>query len=269
MKKKAYVVGSNTSLSLSPLIFNYWLKKANINAEYEFREINPKNFNNEIKSILLENNICGINVTIPFKEKIIGKINNIDIHSKAIGAVNCLTRKNNVWVGGNTDWIGFTKPLLDLQKRQGSTQHQPIVIGYGGAAKAVIYALKKLGYKEIKIFNRTYEKIEHLNKDAQLKAIRLEKIEKHLLLNSLIINTTPENIFKKLNINTIEQSSIGYDIVYNPKETMFLSNFKKENRIYGINMLIYQAVPCFQEWFGGSPTIDKELYTLIDKQISQ
>ena len=98
--------------------------------------------------------------------------------------------------------------------------------------------------------------------------MRLEEFKNHLLSNSLIINTIPENIFKKLGINNINKTSSGYDIVYMPKETVFLSSFKKENRIYGINMLIHQAVPCFQDWFGQQPIIDGGLYSLIDEQIS-
>jgi len=270
MKKKAYVFGSKVSESLSPLIFNYWFERAGINAEYSFKEINPKNFNKEIDLILSEKNICGFNVTIPFKELMISKIDNMDDHSRNIGAVNCVTKKKNTWIGRNTDWIGFTKPLVKHQENHNlDTKLTPVVIGYGGAAKAIIYALKKQGYKKIKIFNRTYEKIKHLNKDPQIQALRIIEIKKHLISNSLIINTTPKNILGDLNLSDLNKTLTGYDIVYSPKETMFLSHFKKTNRIYGINMLIHQAKPCFEEWFGKRPIIDEGLYSLLESFISK
>lgn len=105
MTKKAYVIGTNTKESLSPLIFNYWFEKRKINAEYSFKEIEPKNFDNEIDLILQEKNLCGFNVTIPYKELIIKKLNDTDNHSKKIGAVNCVTKQKNLWVGKNTDWV--------------------------------------------------------------------------------------------------------------------------------------------------------------------
>ena len=92
--KKAYVIGTNVNTSLSPLIFNHWFEKYNIDAKYSYKTIKEKNFNKEIKTILKQKHLCGINVTIPFKEKIIKKIDKLDKHSKSIGAVNCVTIKN-------------------------------------------------------------------------------------------------------------------------------------------------------------------------------
>ena len=93
MIKKAYVVGSKTSDSLSPLIFNYWFKKLKIKAKYSYKEIKRKNFNKEIEKILKEENVCGLNITIPYKEVMFKKIKKTDQHSKNIGAINCLTKK--------------------------------------------------------------------------------------------------------------------------------------------------------------------------------
>ena len=83
-KKKAYVIGTNVRESLSPLIFNYWFEKGSIKGEYIFKEIEPKNFDQEIDIILNEKNVCGFNVTIPYKERIIKKLDSIDEHSKII-----------------------------------------------------------------------------------------------------------------------------------------------------------------------------------------
>jgi len=264
MKKKAYVIGSSTSNSLSPTIFNYWFEKKNINAEYVFKEIKERDFDRELELILNEEGVCGFNITIPFKERVIKKIKNIDEHSKIIGAINCATKKEGVWFGKNTDWQGFLKPLknrITLDKKN------IIVIGYGGASKAVIYALQKEGCQEIKVFNRGFKKTKNLKSLYDFVGMPLSNLHKHTTNKSLIINTTPIDVLRGIDKKNCNENSIGYDIVYKPKETSFLSHFKKNKRIYGIDMLIYQAVPCFEEWFGERAVVDKGLYDLLEKKI--
>jgi shikimate dehydrogenase len=266
MKKKAYVVGKNASQSLSPHIFNYWFKQNNINGEYFYKQVDLKNFNKEIDKILLEKEVCGFNVTIPFKELIKNKLSKIDIHSKNIGAINCVSRINNKWSGKNTDWVGFSKAINYRNKIL--SKKSAIVIGYGGAAKAVIYALKKEGFNQIKVFNRTKEKIQHLKKDKDVVPLDLHLLPKHLKDTDLIVNATPIDILKSLLVPKTINNSFACDIVYRPKETGFLSHFLKNKRIYGISMLVYQAAPCFEEWFGVKPTIDHKLLNYLDKYIS-
>ena len=99
MKKKAFVVGTNTKESLSPHIFNYWFKQKEINAEYFFREIKIENFDKEINTILKDKDVCGFNVTMPFKESIGDKLSGLNYHAEKIGAVNCVTREENKWIG--------------------------------------------------------------------------------------------------------------------------------------------------------------------------
>ena len=93
--KKAYVIGTNVSTSLSPMIFKYWFEKHNILGEYEYIEIKENNFHKEIKKILKEDNLCGLNITIPFKERATKLLDKMDIHSRTIGAVNCITIKKS------------------------------------------------------------------------------------------------------------------------------------------------------------------------------
>ena len=222
MKKIAYIIGSNSKQSLSPQIFSYWFKQNNINAEYLYKQIEPLKFDSEIERVLEQKNVCGFNVTIPYKELIIDKINNIDVHSKNIGAVNCVSNLKNKWVGKNTDWTGFLQSInsKNITINKGTV----IVVGYGGAAKAVVYALKKGGFKKIKIFNRSVEKIKHLNKEPGIFAFELESLEEHLKNPSLIINTTPVDVLKSSKIFKIFSNPVVFDIVYKPKETRFLSH---------------------------------------------
>ena len=107
--KKAYVIGKNASKSLSPTIFNYWFKKHKIEGEYGFKEIDENNFNYIVPNILKEKDLCGLNITIPFKEKIIDHLYSIDKNAEQIGAVNCVSKTEGGFEGTNTDWIGFVR----------------------------------------------------------------------------------------------------------------------------------------------------------------
>ena len=197
--KKAYVIGTSVNKSLSPLIFNHWFKKYNIDAKYGYKTIKEKNFNKEINNVLKEKHLCGINVTIPFKEKIIKKIHKLDKHSKIIGAVNCVTIKNNKYYGINTDWTGFAEAYLSAisdQKAPIKTRGGIILIGYGGAAKAILYSLSLMGKtykKNTLVFNRSKRKI-NIPLFSQKTTLTLNKIQNYLDDAFLIINTIPRNI---------------------------------------------------------------------------
>jgi len=276
--KKAYVIGTHVNSSLSPLIFNHWFNKYDVNAKYDYRTIKEKNFNEEVNKILREDDLCGINITTPFKEKIIKNIHQLDAHSKIIGAVNCVTVKNNKYYGSNTDWLGFGEALLNnninnkTPKSKTQKNAKTILIGYGGAAKAILYCLTLMGYwnyKNVVVLNRTKRKI-CIPKCPQIKTLPLEKVLDHIGGARLVINTIPGNVFKDLKIKKIEKRIIVCDIVYKPKETNFLKHFvNPKTKIYGIDMLINQAKPCFYRWFGIAPSADEELVKKISKKISQ
>ena len=270
--KKAYVIGTKVDQSLSPTIFNHWIKKYKINAKYSYKKIKEKNFNKEIDLLLKEKNLCGINVTIPFKEKIISKLQKLDKPSKIIGASNCITIKKNKYYGSNTDWTGFSKALKESgfeKKIKKSKKKKIILIGYGGAAKAILYSLSLMqctSKKNIIVFNRTKRRITPLI--SQKITLPLNKIERYLDKASLIVNTTPKNILSNLKIKKINEKVSVCDIVYKPKETNFLKHFTSPTiKIYGIDMLINQARPCFYKWFGVLPSIDKSLTNKLLKKI--
>ncbi len=256
-----YVVGNKSSKSLSPLIFNYWFKKYNIKAQYGFLELNKKNFDKKIKQYLNDKNVGGLNITIPFKQKIIKHIDKLDSHSLTINAVNCVTLKSKK-IGTNTDWRGYYKTLPKTKKLK---QKNVVLIGYGGAALAIHYVLKVKGFKNIKILNRTKKKLMFQNKKEH--TISMSFIQNYIADADLIINTTPRNPISKKNKNLIRKETILSDIVYKPKETPFLKNFPNHKKIYGISMLIEQAIPCFNHWFGFVPAVDNKLKNILEKKI--
>ena len=108
--KKFYVIGSKASNSLSPIIFNYWFNKYKIKATYKYLQLNNNNFDLKIKETLKDKDLVGLNITIPFKQKIIKHIDSLNKHSRQINAVNCLTVRSKI-IGTNTDWMGYFKTL--------------------------------------------------------------------------------------------------------------------------------------------------------------
>ncbi len=259
--KNYYVVGNKASKSLSPTIFNHWFKKYNIKAKYHPLELNNKNFDKKIKVILKNNNVGGLNITIPFKQKIIKHIDVLDKHSKKINAVNCVLVKKNIR-GSNTDWSGYYKTLPKDKKLK---TEKVLIIGYGGAALAIHYVLKTKGFKNILIVNRTKKKLcfEKQNKYT----LNIKKLDKLLLDSGLVINTTPKNLIKAKSKKLIKNKAILSDIVYKPKETDFLKQFPNNKKIYGISMLLEQAVLSFKTWFGFKPSIDPTLLEMLENKI--
>ena len=224
--KKLYVVGNKASKSLSPTIFNYWFKKYNIKARYGYLELTEKNFHNKIKDVLEKKDTLGLNVTIPFKNKIIKYLGKIDAHANKIGAVNCVTNKKTI-NGTNTDWTGYYKTLPNIKQTK---NRKVIILGYGGASHAIHYVLKKRGFKNILIFNRSKKKIKYQINNEYTK--KYSDLATHLEGVFLIINTTPINPILKKHLKLIAKSTIVSDIVYSPKTTTFLKQFPKNKKIY-------------------------------------
>ena len=275
--KKAYVIGKNASKSLSPTIFNYWFKKYNIEGEYGFKEINEGDFNNIIPTILKEKDLCGLNITIPFKEKIIEHLHSIDKNAEKIGAVNCVSKTKEGFRGTNSDWIGFEESIKWQEKHNTKKivkKEKAILIGYGGASKAILYSLLKTGFKKIRVFNRDFSKIKNLK---NISAHKLDEIENYFEEADLVINTVPINYNKDPTINITKTNFIedrdihtphGFDACYN-QNTFFLNHFNERKRFYGLHMLIHQAIPCFHKWYGVKPEVDKKLITLLETLLNQ
>ena len=259
--KNFFVIGDQTSKSLSPLIFNHWFKKYNIQAKYSFLEVTKKNFNSEIVKKLNDKKTQGLNVTIPFKKDIIKYLDNKNVHAQKIGAVNCVTVGNKI-KGINTDWAGY---LNSIKQEKINKKKKKLILGFGGASQAIYYGFFFKGYKNISVFNRTKKAINIDGSNKYTKDYSL--INAYLIKSDLIINTTPTNPLTKKQISFIKKTTIISDIVYQPRETTFLKKFKLNKKIYGISMLIEQALPCFKQWFGFVPVVDDALIKKLNKKI--
>ena len=259
--KNFFVIGDKASTSLSPLIFNHWFEKYNIRAKYYFLEVSKKNFDTEIVKKIRDKKIQGFNVTIPFKKDIIKYLDNKNIHAQNIGAVNCVTIGNKI-KGINTDWVGY---LNSIKQEKINKNKNILILGFGGASQAIYYGFLFKGYKNVSIFNRSKKTININRSNKYTKDYSL--INSYLVKSDLIINTTPTNPLTKKQISLIKKTTIISDIVYQPKETPFLKKFKFNKKIYGISMLIEQALPCFKQWFGFVPIVDEVLIKKLNKKI--
>ena len=194
-----------------------------------------------ITSLVEKENLSGFNITIPYKESIICFLDELSTEARAIGAVNTVVRKNEKWIGHNTDWIGFyesIKPLLQTHHKKA------LVLGSGGASKAIVYAFKKLG-------------IETLIISRKEGYTNYSEITKNLLIEYLIIvNCTPLGTYPKIDeyppipYEILSKKHLLYDLIYNPSESRFLTygKVKEANIKNGLEMLQRQAELAWSIW---------------------
>ena len=262
--KKYLVIGNPIEHSLSPKLHNHWIKKNNIEAVYNKKQLNEADIK-DIISDVRKDKINGINVTIPFKKSVIPFIDELSYEAKESQSVNTIYKENNKILGHNTDMSGFE---LAIRKKNYNLKNKKVfILGAGGVVPSIILALRKMEVAEIIISNRTKKKAEELNKIfPKLKIVDWGVIPQF----NIIINATSLGLNKddeiKLDYSKIGTNKLFYDIIYNPKETKFLSKAKQfgnqaEN---GKMMFIYQAHQAFTIWHKIMPKIDDETIELLD-----
>jgi len=274
MKEKFFaIIGKPLSHSLSPLMHSYWYKKYNIKAKYESIEIEQ----NEIKEVIekiKKKEISGINITLPYKQVIIQYLDKIINDAKETHSVNTVYLDNNgALVGENTDVYGLQAAYLNrinLQKKINSA----LILGAGGVAPSIIYALIKSNLKKITITNRTYEKSIFLKKKFPfINIIKWEDFYKYLPDFGLIINATSLGMKNSdqfhHSIEIVNEQATYIDTVYNPLETQMIKKFKQKNikTFNGLDMLIYQGQKSFYIWNRVNPEVNDELVNLLKDKI--
>ena len=275
--KKYLVIGNPISHSLSPKLHNYWIKNNNIDALYEKRLVEEKNLKTLCDEVR-EGTIQGFNVTVPFKEKIKKYLDGFTSDALDTNAVNTVFRKweegNFIAMGDNTDVYGFQKSC----SIQGG---RALIIGAGGATRAVIKGLSKLEIKSFAIINRTKKNAEKLLQEVKLSNDPVTFIyewcndEGNMQKPDIIINCTSLGLknedkipldFLKYKKKFFNKKITFYDLIYNPTETNFLKNAKEigQTAINGKMMFIYQAQKAFFIWHRVIPKIDSETINLLD-----
>jgi shikimate dehydrogenase len=278
---KAGVVGFPISHSLSPKVHNFYLKKYKINGTYEAFEIPNENFEDSIKNLIHHQNLSGFNITIPHKEKIYNLCDHLSKTAQMTKAVNTLiVMENGKFFGHNSDAEGFIKNFFNHCPNYQLNNKKCLVIGAGGASRAIVYSLISQKVAQIFIANRDQEKalklIADFKKFSQQNSVELKFIpllSKFNFLNEidLIINGTSLGMVNQqkldIDISNAKKNAIVYDIVYKPLITDLLKQAQKLDLkiITGIGMLIEQALIGFEAWFKIKAEFDLELEKILLK----
>ncbi len=244
--------------SLSPRMHNAAFAALKIKANYKLFELKPEELKNFLNT-LVKKNICGFNVTYPYKEVILDYLNSKSLAVKEIGAVNTvLVEKSGKLKGFNTDYLGFIWHLKELKVKP----QKAAIIGAGGAAKAVCFALAKMKVSELCIYDidkfKSLGLFKRLNSDfARTRFDVVTRIEDLAITDKdLLVNATPIGMHSNdpclVNEHWLHKGLFVYDLIYNPAETKLISLAKKYglNCCNGLGMLLYQGVFAFQHFTG-------------------
>jgi len=268
------VVGNPIEHSLSPPMHNNAYKQMNM--DYVYVAFSVDNIEKLIESAKTLN-IIGLNITIPYKTQVIEYLDEIDETAKQINAVNTITFKNGIAKGYNTDGTGAVKSILEYTSLK---DKNVLVIGAGGASKAITFTLLNQEIKELNIANRSIENAQKL-KDNLIKQTGYENINCHRIKDvesiiedmDIIINTTPIGMYPNTDVNPpiatdkISQKHTVMDIIYNPMETTLLKQAKENGAtvIPGTHMLINQAVTAFELFTDKEPSYESLEEALLEQ----
>jgi len=271
--RAACVIGWPAGHSRSPLIHNYWIKQHGVTAEYRREAVPPEKFAEFIGS-WGERGYIGANVTLPHKEAALA-LSQPDDRAEAIGAANTLWLEGGVLRSTNTDVEGFTENLDAATPGWDAGLASAIVLGAGGAARAVVFALLERGAERVYVANRTFEKAEAFRArfSKRVHPVRWEDVNGLLAGAQLLTNATSLGMTGQpeldINVSDLLPSAVVTDIVYVPLETPLLAAARKcgLRTADGLGMLLHQAVRGFSLWFGVRPEVTAELRALVEADL--
>ncbi len=266
--KIAAVIGDPIAQSLSPYLHNYWLKQNKIDGVYIPLKVSVADFSEFIKS-MHSLGFSGFNITIPHKESALKLCNFISLAAKQIGAVNTITIKDGKIYGDNSDHFGFIQNIKSEHPNFDFKNKKVLLLGAGGASRAIVFGLLNQGVAEITITNRDLIRAENLAqnflKTGQIKTISWNNRDKNLSDFDMLINSTSLGMSGKdeleIDLNNLKKSALVCDIVYKPLMTKLLKQAQQQGNltVTGIGMLVYQGVIGFEKWFKIKPEVDKKL----------
>lgn len=269
MTVKACVIGWPIGHSRSPLIHGHWLAKYGIDGSYTQEEVHPDALE-EFLTNIPANGFSGCNVTVPHKESALKLADIADETAEAIGAANTLWHENGALYASNTDVYGFMTHL-DMSAPDWGAGRPVMVLGAGGAARAVVKGLADRGLPEIRIANRTVARAQTLADHFGDPALVAEWGHRSEALEGcgLLVNTTTLGMTGsaplEIDLDALPEDAVVMDIVYSPLTTDLLARaMRRGNRVVdGLGMLLHQAVPGFERWFGVRPEVTPELRALV------
>ncbi|RUT30150.1 shikimate dehydrogenase [Arsenicitalea aurantiaca] len=272
---KAFVIGFPINHSRSPLIHGTWLERHAIDGRYEAIAVEPGALGAFVAR-LREGEFAGGNVTIPHKEEMFALCDSRDPLAETIGAVNTLVLRDGRIHGFNTDYLGFLGNLDQSAPGWDDARGEAIVLGAGGAARAILVALAERGFSRIHILNRTRDKAEALARSlpGPFLARGLDAYPGLAGSADLLVNTTAIGMhasrFEGLDLGLLPKDAVVTDIVYTPLETPLLADARAIGlrTVDGLGMLLHQAVPGFEAWFGVRPEVTEDLRQTVIATLS-
>ncbi len=268
--KRACVIGWPVEHSRSPLIHNYWLKRYGIDAEYTKQAVEPDDAEDFLRN-LIRNGYEGCNVTIPHKELAFRVAKRPDEMASGVKSANTIWFENGVMCASNTDIYGFLHSLDEQTPGWDRIGLPAAVLGAGGAARGILRSLFDRGFQHVRIANRTRERAEKLAAEfgRGVTVFAWENREDMLTNCGLLVNTTRLGMTGspplEMDLGEFSLPGVVCDIVYSPLETDLLRRARESgfHVADGLGMLLHQAVPGFEKWFGVRPEVTKELRDLV------
>ncbi len=272
--RAACIIGYPVKHSRSPKLHGYWIEKYGIDAEYRREEVTPEKFP-EFLANLASHGYVGANITMPHKDAAM-ELSQPDERAMTIGAANTLWLDGDVLRSTNTDTLGFVASLDSASPGWDKRIDSAVVLGAGGAARAVVYGLLQRGIEHIHVVNRTYEKAALLRdrfgdnvEPAPWDALPGLLDNAKLLINSTALGMESQPALD-IDIGSLADDAVVADNVYVPLETPLLAaaNARNLSTSNGLDMLLHQAVSGFELWFGVRPEVTQELYDLLAADIT-
>jgi shikimate dehydrogenase len=271
----AGVMGWPVMHSRSPLLHNYWFQHHHLAGTYVPLAIPPARLEAALRA-MSPLGFAGCNLTLPHKQEAMKWMDEVDTVAKSIGAVSCVVvRPDGALAGTNNDCYGFIRSIREEQPGWRAGAGAGVVIGAGGGARAVCYALAEAGAKEIRLVNRTFERAKKIAEDfgGPIKALPWELRHEVLEGATIVVNTTSQGMIGQspldLKLDRLPARALAMDIIYIPLETPFLTAARKQGNptINGLGMLMHQGRPAWRAWFGVDPVVTAELRATMEKSI--
>ena len=271
MTLKAFVIGHPIAHSRSPMIHGSWLAEYGIDGSYEAIDVAPEALP-AFFDRLRTGEFAGGNVTIPHKESVFALCDSVDDLARKIGAVNTLVVRDGKVHGTNTDYLGFLGNLDANAPTWSDGPNDALIIGAGGAARAVLVALRRRNGGKVHVLNRTLANAQALVEeiDGPFSAHGFEDFAALAPNIGLVVNTSSIGMhgtkFDWLDMSLLKPTTLVTDIVYTPLETPLLAEAKAHGlrTVDGLGMLLHQAVPGFAAWFGVTPKVTPQLRALVE-----
>ncbi len=271
MTLKAGVIGYPIKHSKSPVLHGHWLRRYGVDGTYERVELSPEAFADGVRDLVAKG-WRGVNVTIPHKEAALELADSVTDRAALIGAANTLYFHSDGTIGAdNTDGYGFIQNLRAGAPNWDPTAGPALVLGAGGASRAVVESLLEVGVPELRLTNRTKYRAELL---ADHFGAKVKVVEWHAQNDAVsgamtIVNTTSLGMEGqgelKISLESAPAGALATDIVYTPLITPFLERAQARGLsiVDGLGMLLHQAVPGFEGWFGVTPVVDDDLRAAV------